>query len=90
MQLYNTGSEDFDYIPVRILILLGLILWLLSPFFYEKVVVGEKVCVDGHLNKNLEGIMCEDTKIYIFGISEEISYLLLVPVSLLGIFIFWI
>lgn len=58
------------YLSVPIM-LIGLILivtpFILSLTYFERVVVGERLCVDGMRNINLEGIMCQETEEQIFG-----------------------
>lgn len=62
---------------------------IVSINFTEEVVVGEITCVDGSHNKNLAGIMCEDTKLQTFGMSEGMFILSISPICLLGLFIFF-
>ncbi len=68
---------------IIIIILLTILLVTIS-IGYETEIVGEKLCVDGHGDKNLEGIMCENTKTTFFGYSEYYG-LIIVMITFLGI-----
>jgi len=51
---------------------------------FDKVVVGETLCVDGHRQINLEGFMCEDEVMLWFGLNEYWAFIVLIPVGLVS------
>ncbi len=68
-RLFNNKPKIF----LGIIIICIFVVLVLIP---SEVVVGEKPCVDGYRNKNLEGIMCEDTEFSLFGLNEAYSFLI--------------
>ena len=44
---------------------------MIHSFVSEEIVIGEQPCVDGNKNINLDGVMCEKTKMTTFGVSNN-------------------
>ena len=78
----------------KTLVILGIIITftlpVLSLIFSEQVVIGEKLCVDGRGNMNLEGLMCEETGFFTSGMNEEEALWAVISIGLLGLIIFFI
>ena len=55
----------------------------------ERIVVGEKLCVDGHGNKNLEGIMCEETESFTFDNPSSYYNLFIILMCIPGFYMFF-
>jgi len=74
------------------LIILGIALILVPTstfaFLSEEVIVGEQLCVDGNHNVNLEGLMCEETKLILPGILSGIGEWIMFITIPLGGFLF--
>lgn len=72
----------------KVLVILGfsimLITWISLIIGSEEIVTGEKICVDGMGDKNLEGIMCEDTEWIWFGLGFALTGILSMGLMLFG------
>lgn len=68
----------------KTLLLFGFIIMfsmlLFQIFVSEEVVIGEKLCVDGNNNRNLEGIMCEETGYQYFGLYSPYDFYIILAV----------
>jgi len=51
----------------------------------EEVVVGEKLCVDGDGDINLEGFKCEETELRWFGMDDDWAVIPLIPAVIFAI-----
>ncbi len=61
-----------------------IILLILIATTSETIVDGEQLCVDGNNNKNLEGIMCEDSYEKLLGMDGSVGFLILGAFTVLG------
>ena len=66
-------------------IVMVLVPLIIVPTLGEEVIVGEQLCVDGNNNKNLVGIMCEDTEFRVFGIDGLTITIMVLGISITGI-----
>lgn len=68
--------------------IIALSLPILGIFYFEETVVGEKLCVDGHGSKNLEGIMCEEIVTTVMGMNTLLYVLLMIVFCGIGLAIY--
>ena len=75
-----------------LIVVIGIIIVFIFPvlgvIYGEEYVVGEKLCVDGEMNKNLEGIMCEETEFDFLGMGIGWFVFLTLLFSVIGFIIF--
>jgi hypothetical protein len=73
-------SERIFYISIALLVLY----FISGVVGIKSNVTGKTLCVDGNGEKNLEGIMCEETTVTYFGINIFYSF---IPIMIFPILI---